>query len=65
MTRKEVRDRVAEFIKQHPELTYKQIADQLGDGCNKATIAAIAREYDIRRIMSAITPEQLKKLGGN
>ena len=47
MTHKEARQKVAEYIKAHPELTYKQISEILN--CGLSTIGRIAREFDIAR----------------
>ena len=62
MTRKEARQKVAEYIKTHPELTYEQIAEKLQ--CGQSTIGGIAREFQIRRQHIALSEADLSKLEG-
>lgn len=39
--------RIASDIKQHPELTYKTIAER--NGCHENTVYAVAKQYGLRR----------------
>ena len=60
MTRKQVRDAVADFIRTNPQMPYKDIAHRLNVA--PSTIGSISREYGIRRLRSAITEENLAEL---
>jgi hypothetical protein len=60
--RKEVRKAVAEYVSQHPKLTYAQIAKTLG--CHVGTIAVICKEFGVTR-RRQLGVEQLKALEEN
>ena len=60
MTRKEVRRKVAQFISDNPQLSYKAMSRTLN--CAVSTIATIARENEIRRQRPAISEADLNKL---
>jgi len=62
MTRKEVRDKVAAYIKANPQESYKAIGAKLH--CATTTIANIAREYGIVRQRGALSEADLRKLEG-
>jgi DNA invertase Pin-like site-specific DNA recombinase len=62
LTRKEARQIVAEYIQNHPELTYKQIAEKLN--CGLSTVGNIASEFKIRRQHLALSEVDLSKLEG-
>lgn len=60
MTRKEVRHKVAQFIADNPQLSYKALSLKLN--CAVSTIATIARENEIRRQRPALSEADLAKL---
>jgi hypothetical protein len=60
MTRKEVRRKLAQFIADNPQLSYKALSLKLN--CAISTVATIAREYEIRRQRPALTEADLTKL---
>lgn len=60
MTRKEVRRKVAQFIADNPQLSYKAMSLKLN--CAVSTIATIARENEIRRQRPALSEADLAKL---
>ena len=60
MTRKQVRDAVADFIRTNPQMPYKEIGRRLHVA--PSTIGSISREYGIHRLRSAITEENLAEL---
>ena len=62
MTRKEVRDRVADYIRNHPLESLKSISLKLG--CSLSAIGNITREYHIRRQQGALSEADLRKLEG-
>jgi DNA invertase Pin-like site-specific DNA recombinase len=62
MTRKEVRDKLADYIRNHPQESYKTISLKLG--CALSTINNISREYHIVRQRAALSEADLRKLEG-
>ena len=60
--RKEARAKIAEFLKAHPEVSYRELA--AGLGCALSTVATIAREYKIVRQRKALNLDDLSKLEG-
>jgi|NGEPerStandDraft_6_1074524.scaffolds.fasta_scaffold129365_1 hypothetical protein len=60
MTSKEVRRKLAQFIADNPQLSYKALSLKLN--CAISTVATIAREYEIRRQRPALTEADLTKL---
>jgi IS30 family transposase len=60
MTQKEVRRRVAQFISDNPQLSYREIGLKLDRA--PSTIAAIAHEHGITRQHAALTDADLTKL---
>ncbi len=62
MTRREVRQKIAQYLKTHPELTYKQLAEKLN--CGLSTVGNIAREFGIERQRKALTDADLSSLEG-
>jgi DNA invertase Pin-like site-specific DNA recombinase len=60
MTRSEVRERIAQYLIDHPGESYKSIAKKLNIGLS--TIGNIAREYNIRRYAPRLTDADLAKL---
>ena len=63
MTRKEARQRVAEYMKANPGLTYKQVSEILS--CGLSTVGAIAKEFGIRRQRKALSEADLAKMEGS
>jgi hypothetical protein len=61
MSHKEVRAAIAEYLRNHPELSYKQLALKLN--CATSTVATIAREHGITRQRKALSDADLKGLG--
>jgi len=49
MTRKEVRAKIAEYITENPQLTYRDIAAKLD--CSISTVSGIAKEFNISRVL--------------
>jgi DNA-binding XRE family transcriptional regulator len=47
MTKEEIKDKLAKFIRKHPELTYLEIAKKVG--ISESSISAIARESGVNR----------------
>jgi hypothetical protein len=62
MTRKQVRQGIAVYIKAHPELTYRELAETLN--CGLSAIAAIAHEFGITRQRKPLSEADLRKLEG-
>lgn len=62
MTRKEVRQQVAQFIADNPQLSYKTLGLMLN--CAASTIATIAYEHGITRQRPALSDADLTKLLG-
>jgi DNA invertase Pin-like site-specific DNA recombinase len=62
MTRKKVRQTIAEYLGAHPELTYKQVAEKLN--CGLSTVGNIAREFGIARQRKALSDADLSSLEG-
>jgi DNA invertase Pin-like site-specific DNA recombinase len=60
MTRKEARQLLAEYLKQHPELSYREIAETLN--CGLSTVAGVAREFGVSRQRKAFGADYLSKL---
>jgi predicted XRE-type DNA-binding protein len=60
MTRKEVRQKIAEYLKANPELTYKQASEALH--CGQSTVSTIAREYGITRLRKPLSESDLNNL---
>lgn len=61
MTRKEVRTKIAEYLRLHPTESYKSVALKLN--CSVSTISNIAREYNVSRIRKPLADADLAKLG--
>jgi hypothetical protein len=62
-TRDEIRGTVADYIRRHPEQSYRKIAAKLH--CSYSTIFLVAREYQIVRREKprvALTVDALKAL---
>jgi DNA-binding MurR/RpiR family transcriptional regulator len=57
MNIEEVHRRLAEYIKAHPDMTYKSIADKLG--ISVPTVSRIALKYGIRRRERYVLSEAL------
>lgn len=47
MTRKEARERIADYLKANPHMTYREVSAKLN--CGLSTIGKIAREFGITR----------------
>ena len=62
MTRKEVRDKVADYIRNHPQESYKAIGLKLE--CSASTVNNIVREHRIVRKRSALNETDLSRLDG-
>jgi DNA invertase Pin-like site-specific DNA recombinase len=62
MTRRKVRQTIAEYLKSHQELTYKQVAAKLN--CGLSTVGNIAREFGITRQRKALSDADLTSLEG-
>ena len=62
MTRKEARQLLAEYLKQHPELSYRDVAEKLN--CGLSTVGGVAREFGVRRQRKAFDADYLSKLTG-
>jgi hypothetical protein len=61
MSHKKVRAAIAEYLKNHPELSYKEVALKLN--CATSTVATIARQHGITRQRRALSDADLKGLG--
>ena len=61
-SRKEARATIAEYLRNHPEISFKQVALTLN--CSPSTIAAIARQHGIIRQRKALTAADAAKLEG-
>jgi hypothetical protein len=57
----EVRQKIAEYLKANPELTYKAVAEKLH--CAPTTISSIAREFGVTRQRKALSEADLIALG--
>ena len=60
MTRKEARQLLAEYLKQHPEPSYRDVAEKLN--CGLSTVGGVAREFGVRRQRKAFGADYLSKL---
>jgi DNA-binding MurR/RpiR family transcriptional regulator len=61
-TRTEARTKIAEYLKAHPEVSYKELAAKLG--CAASTIATIAHKAGIVRQRKALNLADVSKLEG-
>jgi DeoR/GlpR family transcriptional regulator of sugar metabolism len=59
--RKQARTAIAEYLRSHSEITFKQLALTLN--CSPSTIATIARQHGIVRQRKALTTADTAKLG--
>jgi putative heme iron utilization protein len=56
----EQRAKVAEFMRAHPEVTYREIAETLQ--CSLETLTAIAKEYGCGRSRKKLTADVVERL---
>lgn len=61
MSHKEARAAIAEYLKNHPELSYKEVALKLN--CATSTVGTIACQHGITRQRKALSDADLKGLG--
>jgi hypothetical protein len=61
-TRTEARTTIAEYLRIHPEISFRQLALTLN--CSPSTIATIARQHGIVRQRKALTIADTAKLEG-
>jgi hypothetical protein len=61
-TRTEARAAIAEYLKKHPEVSFRELALTLN--CSPSTIATIARQHGIVRQRKALTTADTAKLEG-
>jgi hypothetical protein len=61
-TRTEARAKIAEYLKIHPEVSFKELAVTLN--CSISTIATIARQHGVVRQRKALTTADVAKLEG-
>lgn len=61
-TRTEARATIAEYLRNHPEVSFKDLALTLN--CSISTIATIARQHGIVRQRKALTIADTAKLEG-
>lgn len=59
-TKEEVKVAIAKYLQDHPDVTYKELAERLG--CGMSTITNIAGEYGIRRTHRRIDESVLELL---
>jgi hypothetical protein len=61
-TRAEARAKIAEYLRNHPEVSFKELALTLD--CSISTIATIARQHGVVRQRKALTTADTVKLEG-
>jgi hypothetical protein len=61
-TRTEARAKIAEYLRNHPQVSYRQLALTLN--CSVSTIATISRQQGISRQRKALTLTDTAKLEG-
>lgn len=61
-TRTEARTAIAEYLRSHPEISFKELALTLD--CSISTIATIARQHGVVRQRKALTTADTAKLEG-
>ena len=61
-TRTEARAKIAEYLRSHPEISFKALALTLN--CSLSTIATIARQHGVVRQRKALTIADTAKLEG-
>ena len=61
-TRTEARAKIAEYLRSHPEISFKELALTLN--CSLSTIATIARQHGVVRQRKALTTADTAKLEG-
>lgn len=61
-TRTEARAKIAEYLRSHPEISFKALALTLN--CSLSTIATIARQHGVVRQRKALTTADTAKLEG-
>ena len=61
-TRTEARAKIAEYLRSHPEISFKALALTLN--CSLSTIATIAHQHGVVRQRKALTTADTAKLEG-
>lgn len=61
-SKQEIQATLVAYVQQHPDKTYRQIADILG--CSESTVSRICLMHGIRRIRKALSEADLSKLEG-
>jgi len=61
-TRTEARAKIAQYLRSHPEISFKELALTLN--CSPSTIATIARQHGVVRQRKALTTADTAKLEG-
>ena len=61
-SRKEARATIADYLKAHPEISFKELALTLN--CSPSTIANISRQHGIVRQRKALSTADTAKLEG-
>ena len=60
MTRREARKSLAEYLKENPTISYKDVAEKLN--CSLSTVGGVAREFGVRRQRKPLDADCLSKL---
>ena len=60
--RKQAREKIANFLRDNPDVTYQTLADQLD--CSVAAIGKLATQFKVRRYRKALSAEDAAKLEG-